>query len=369
MERRWVDFDGWSIILAGLLILGGLLAILSATIQSRELYYFRRQLMWVGIGFIVFLLFLIVSYEKWLRWSIFFYIMSVGLLIATLFFGARISGSKSWLVFGPIHIQSSEFAKLAVSLFLARIIGDRSPDQFRKFRFSDFLLVTCITGLPAGLILLQPDFGSALTFIAPCLVLWFLLRMPLKIWLSLFLLIALLFPLGWRHLKPYQRARIAVFLQKEGTNVRGPAYQVYQSKIALGSGGFWGKGFQKGSQTQLGFVPERHTDFIMTTIGEEWGFLGVFLVLVFFLLLFHRWTVIAEKTPDPAGKILVLIILSFWAFHFFINVGMVIGWAPVTGLPLPLVSYGGSFMLFCLSSLALVMNVYWFRHIMALRLS
>jgi len=361
---RWMDFDPVTWLIVVLLLAIGLATIYSATVDTRGTRYVYRQLLAIGLGLLAGAAFGLISYEKWLSWAPTLYAASIALLVGTLAFGHAVSGSKSWIGIGSFRLQSSEMAKLAVVLMWARIYGGRHAERLRTspFRLRDLGVTSAIAALPVGLILLQPDFGTALTFFFPLAVLWFLLRMPLRYWLVLGLAALMAVPIGWSLLKPYQKARVLTFLKSEAIDPQGSGYQVLQSKIALGSGGFWGKGFRQGSQAQLGFVPARHTDFILASLGEEWGFIGIVLVFLLFMALFARWFTLAGRTPDPAGQLIIALVLAFWVFHFGVNAGMAIGWFPVTGLPLPLVSYGGSFLLFCLSSVGLVLNVYWRRH-------
>lgn len=368
MRRRFMDLDKWTPVIIFLLIIIGCLAIYSATFQSKGHFYIKRQIIGICVGLIAFLITLIVNYERWLALAPYIYGFSIFILILTLFIGKRISGSKSWLVFGPLQFQSAELAKIAVALMWSRVIGGRPPERLMQFRLSDFFLSSGLAFVPMVLILMQPDFGTALTFIFPLIIVWMLMRMPLRYWVVVACLIIIVAPVGWRILKPYQKARLMVFLQDEPVDTRGPGYQVYQSKIALGSGGLFGKGFKQGSQTQLGFVPERHTDFVMTTLGEEWGFIGVAVVLFLFILLYYRWFDMALEVTDTSGQMLIATLSGFWIFHTLINTGMVIGWAPVTGLPIPLISYGGSFMLFCMASAGMIMNVYWVRNLIQMKL-
>ncbi|MCS7313040.1 MAG: rod shape-determining protein RodA [Acidobacteria bacterium] len=367
---RWMDFDPVTWLIVVLLLAIGLTTIYSTTVDARGGRYVYRQLLAIGLGLLASAAFGLISYEKWLAWAPTLYVGSMALLIGTLIFGHAVSGSKSWLVAGPFRLQPSEIAKLAVILMWARIYGGRHAERLRTHRFSlrDLLSTSAVAALPIGLILLQPDFGTALTFLFPLAVLWFFLRMPWRYWLVLGWVGLMAMPVGWSMLKPYQKARVLTFLKSEAIDPRGAGYQVLQSKIALGAGGFWGKGFRQGSQAQLGFVPERHTDFVLASFGEEWGFVGIVLIFLLYMGLLARWFTLAGRTPDPAGQMLIALVLAFWIFHFGINAGMVIGWFPVTGLPLPLVSYGGSFLLFCLSSVGLVLNVYWRRHEVAARL-
>lgn len=368
LRRRWIDFDPWTPFFTVLLLVAGLVTIYSATYGSRGMKYIHHHLISMAIGLVILITTAVINYEWLLTIAPYFYASSLALLVITLVFGKTISGSRSWISLGSISLQTAEVAKIAVALMWARIFGGRTPQRLRHFTFGDFITSSAISSIPMVLILLQPDFGTVLTFIPPLILMWLLLRMPWKYWVVLIFAMSVLIPVGWSHLKPYQKARILVFAQEEKMDPKGPAYQVFQSKIAIGAGGLLGKGFQKGSQTQLGFVPERHTDFVLTTLGEEWGFAGISIILCLYAFLFYRWLDMASQTYDLSGQMLIIVFLGFWCCHVIINAGMVIGWAPVTGLPLPLISYGGSFLLFCMASTGIIMNVYWLRRIIQMKL-
>jgi len=213
-----------------------------------------------------------------------------------------------------------------------------------------------LTGLPLVLILLQPDLGTALVLVPVTVVGAFLAGIQWKHAVALLVLAALMLPIGWHVLKPYQKERIETFLRPE-EDPRGSGYQILQSKIAVGSGGFWGKGIGRGSQNQGGFVPVRYSDFIMAALAEELGFAGVLVTLLLFMALLLRLVQNAQRANDRAGMFLVMGVAAVLGFHLFVNVAMVIGYMPVTGIPLPLLSYGGSATLFVFLALGLVMNV------------
>jgi rod shape determining protein RodA len=213
-----------------------------------------------------------------------------------------------------------------------------------------------LTAVPIGLILLQPDLGTAMVLIPVVAVGAYLAGIQWKHAAVMVLAAALMVPIGWHHLKPYQKERVSTFLRPE-EDPKGSGYQILQSKIAVGSGGFWGKGLGHGSQNQLGFVPVRYSDFILAALAEELGFAGVFVTLVLYTALLLRLIQNAQHAKDRAGMFLVMGVAAILGFHVLVNVAMVIGFMPVTGIPLPLMSYGGSAMLFVFLALGLVMNV------------
>ena len=349
------DLDLWTVGMVCALMAIGFFTIYSTTFRSHGWYYVMRQGVAVLIGIGLAVVGIAVPYRKWIAWGPSIYGLSLLLLGITLAVGHPVAGSRSWLSIGPFHLQTAEVAKIGVILLLTRFYGGR-PGSIHRFHPTDLGIPLLIVGAPAVLVLLQPDVGTMLTFAVCPVVVWWLLRMPARYWLALMMAVLVAVPMGWSVLKPYQRARVLAFLRSEQYDPKGVGYQVVQSKIALGSGGFWGKGYLRGMHTQLGFVPERHTDFVITSLGEEWGFMGILAVFLLYMGLFSRWLTIAAQHPDPAAQMLIAIVTAFWGFHVVINTGMAIGWAPVTGLPLPLVSYGGSFMLCCLTTVGWIEN-------------
>jgi len=257
---------------------------------------------------------------------------------------------------GGQNLQVSELMKLIIIIVLARYFAEMRTD---RLTLADYAKIAVLTAIPAGLILVQPDLGTALVLIPVAVVGAFLAGIEWRHAAVGLLVVALLIPIGWnmrRHLKPYQQQRIQTFLHPE-ENPRGAGYQILQSEIAVGAGGFWGKGFGKGSQNQLGFVPVRYSDFILAALAEEQGFVGVCVVLLLYLGLILRLTDNAQKAKDKAGMYVVMGVTAILGFHVLVNASMVIGYMPVTGIPLPLMSYGGSSTAFVFLALGLVMNV------------
>lgn len=347
----------------------------------------RRQLIWLGISIVALALVMRVQ-VKWFEWAaVPLYVIAIATLVLTLFIGTgagTAQGTKSWLRFGAFSVQPAQFANLATILMLGRIMGGwRETPQSLSALWKPIVVVV----LPLVLVLLQPDLGTALVFGAVLLatLFWagtpagmmFMLLSPL---LALFLamqswlfsaymigLIAFLYfyrvylwegtlvavanlaagtiavPL-WNSLEPYQKARFQVFLDPM-VDPRGAGWNVIQSRVAIGSGGLFGKGFTEGTQKRLAFLPEQHTDFIFSVIGEEWGFIGTTLVLVAFGMILWRLVRIAERVADPFAGIVVFGIFGAWFAHIIVNIGMTVGVMPVTGIPLPFLSYGGSFLL------------------------
>jgi rod shape determining protein RodA len=285
------------------------------------------------------------------------YAFGVATLLIVLAIGKSQFGARRWVSLGGgPNFQVSEFMKLIIIIVLARFFAEVRTDHLS---IRDLVKVALLTGIPVGLILIQPDLGTAMVLVPVAAVGAFLAGIEWKHAAVGLVLIALLIPVGWNmrhHLKPYQQQRIETFLHPE-ENPRSAGYQVLQSEIAVGSGGFWGKGFGKGSQNQLGFVPVRYSDFILAALAEEQGFIGVCLVLLLYLGLILRLVDNAQKAKDRAGMFIVMGVTAILGFHVLVNASMVIGYMPVTGIPLPLMSYGGSATAFVFLALGLVMNV------------
>jgi len=242
---------------------------------------------------------------------------------------------------------------LIIIIVIARFFAEVRTDELS---LQDLIKAGLIVGLPLGLILKQPDLGTALVLVPLLVVGAFLAGLQWKHAAAIALIGLLMLPVAWRVLKPYQRERVTSFLHPE-EDAKGSGYQVLQSKIAVGSGGFWGKGFGNGTQNQLGYIPVRYSDFIMSAWAEEQGFKGVLLALGLYMALLLRLVQNAQRAKDRAGMFLVMGVAAALGFHVLVNVAMVIGAMPVTGIPLPLMSYGGSATLFVFLAIGLVMNV------------
>jgi rod shape determining protein RodA len=352
-ERKTRDFD-FLLLLIALSIAGlGVLEIYSATHNNNLAGMHLRQLGWVGLGVVMMLVISRIDYHAILDQAPLFYLGGLAALVAVLFIGDVRFGARRWLSVGGMPFQVSELVKLIIIVTLARFFSEVRTD---RLSLADLIKAGALTAVPVGLILLQPDLGTALVLVPVLAVGAFLAGIQWKHMVAIGLLGVLLLPAGWFILKPYQKERIETFLNPEGSP-RGPGYQVLQSKIAVGSGGFWGKGIGKGSQNQLGFVPVRWSDFILAALAEELGFAGVFLTLTLYMALLLRLVRTAQVAADRAGMFLVMGVAAVLGFHVLVNVAMVIGFMPVTGIPLPLMSYGGSATVFMFMALGLTMNV------------
>ena len=344
----------WPIVfLTVLLTAVGLIAIYSASFRG-GIDYTSKQFFWFLLGLGVFFMTVAIGYRSFLNLSYLFYVLTIALLLWVLFLSEARSGAQRWIMLGSFAVQPSEFSKIATILTLANFLSGRSAVQKQKRT-----LITCLflVGLPAILVLKQPDLGSALVFTPVLIAMLFLWGIRIRYLISLFLMGAASLPFAWHVLKPYQQKRLLVFLNPSIDPI-GASYTVIQSKIAVGSGGLLGKGWLQGTQTQLDFVPEHHTDFIFSVIGEEFGFLGAFFLLFLFGLLIVYAFRVMDHTTDFRGRLLALGIAMAFSFQIFVNVGMTIGLAPITGLPLPFISYGGSALVANFFAFGLLASIY-----------
>ena len=323
-----------------------ILAVFSlTTLFSIDSFYFYRQLIWFGIGIVVILLGSQLNWQwfftqNWFRYG--FYWVAIALLIIPFLQPGRIRGTKSWIVMGNLQFEPSELAKIALIFVLAGLFSRRYLAAWRgKNIFTSFLYML----VPFGIVALQPDLGSALVLAGIWVSFLLLSGINKKRFFIGILILLLLSALMWAYfLKPYQKDRITTFVFPESDPL-GASYNVIQSKITIGSAGFWGKGFKSGTQVQLGFLPEAHTDFIFAAFVEEWGIFGGIILLLTYVLLIVRITIIGLKTRRNDLKFLVLGTGLIFLIHFFINIGSNLGIVPVIGISLPFLSYGGSNLL------------------------
>ena len=352
-KRFWKEFDLFLLLVALLLCVIGLIEIYSSTLNMESESYFLRQLAWVGIGICVMIVVAALDYRDLGENVILIYGGVVLLLVGVLIFGHSVSGARSWFKIGTFGLQPSELTKLVVAVALARYLAGR---QQRYLTLKQIGAAVAICGLPVILVALQPDLGTALTFV-PILAFGLFVRGVRPAFLiSGFLILIMLLPLSWFVMLDHQKDRILTFVQPDRDPL-GTGYQVIQSKIAVGSGGLWGKGLFEGSQNQLGFLPTRHTDFIFSVVAEELGFVGVSMTLALLLVLVFRSLALAMTPRDTFGLFLVIGVVGMFVGHIVINVGMVIGFLPSTGIPLPFLSYGGSSVLTAFMALGLIASV------------
>jgi len=354
-KQRLIKNLDYSILVCILcLITMGCLAVYSATCTGGGTTFVSKQVTWIVLGFVMFFVFMLVDYKTLLKLAPVFYIGAILLLASLFVFGKSRSGSTSWLAVGGFSLQPSEFAKVVLIIALTKYLV---WDYEKRRTFFYIVKALIIAGIPLALILKQPDLGTALVFIPIIFAMLFVAGARPRYLMTLIILGILALPLMFMFLKEYQKARLLVFINPD-IDPLGAGYNIIQSKIAIGSGGMFGKGWLLGTQNRLAFLPERHTDFIFSVIGEEFGLLGgTFLLLLFVIILVASFKT-AGQARDLSGRLLVTGVIVYIATHLIINVGMTIGIMPITGLPLPLISYGGSSMIATMAALALVENVH-----------
>ncbi|HHX73601.1 MAG TPA: rod shape-determining protein RodA, partial [Firmicutes bacterium] len=357
-ERRlWRNFD-WLLLLTVLAIVGiSLIIIASTTINATAdpLYFVKRQAIRFAVGFFVMLFILSIDYTYFYRFAPYIYLANIGLLLLVLFVGRDSGGAQRWIDLKVFELQPSEFAKLGIIISLARHLAAQEGN-FESFysSFPAFLHVA----VPIILIFKQPDLGTSLVFLVILFGMLFMAGANFKHLLTYIVMGAAVgLPLLWFNLKEYQRMRLIIFLDpyKDPLN---DGYQIIQSLIAVGSGGIHGKGlFAQGTQNYLGFLLEQHTDFIFSAFAEGAGFIGAVILLLLFMFLILRIIRLASQAKDSFGMLVCIGVATMMTFHVLVNVGMTIGMMPVTGLPLPFMSYGGSSLLMNMMAIGIVLNI------------
>ncbi len=353
-KRFWQNFD-WSLLGAALLLsIISLTEIYSSTMNEPSENYFLRQGAWVLVGILAAFIVAAIDYHALSEHIPWLYILAVGVLVYTLALGRAVAGSKSWIVLGPITFQPSEPIKMVVVVALARYLSELRSSRYMTF--GQIIKAAFICLLPMSLVALQGDLGTALTYLPLIAIGLFIRGIRPAALVALVLAFVLVLPASWFFLKDYQKERILTFAQPDRDPL-GKGYQVNQSKIAIGSGGLLGKGLFNGTQNQLGFLPTRHTDFIFSVVGEELGFVGVIVTLGLLAFIIFRSVYNAQTARDNLGLFIVMGVVGTYFFHLVVNVGMVIGFMPTTGIPLPFLSYGGSSVLTAFIALGLVICV------------
>ena len=357
MRRFFKDFD-W--ILLGLVLLLSVISVFeiySATLHTKFVGFHKSQMVYLSVGLVLMFVMARVSYHWLLEFAYWAYGVSIAALLAVLLVGTKVLGARRWIKLpGGLHFQPSEWVKLILILVVARYFWNLAG---RKLTVKDILKAFALVGVPMLLVLKQPDLGTALTY-TPILICGLLLGgLRWKQALAFVLAFGMIFSGLWfsgKLLKPYQKARLTSFMNPDN-DPRGSGYQIRQSLIAVGSGGLWGKGATKGTQTQGDFLPIPYTDFIFAAFCEEHGFVGAAFVLGLYFFILMRLIQNAQTASDLPGSFIVMGVAAVMLFQIAVNVGMVIGLMPVTGIPLPLMSYGGSSVLFTFLALGMVMNV------------
>lgn len=365
-SQRWFSNLPWGMVgLVLLIALVGLTAVYSATYTAKgPSVLFTKQLIWVSIGLFVMFLALIPNYHTIGRYAYILYLVSIVLLILVMAFGKTGMGAQRWLSIAGFAFQPSELAKLAITLALARYFAE-DPKQ-GGYDLKDLAIPGIMVLVPLLLVLKQPDLGTAMMLLMTASLIVIIAGIHFRSIVIVLVVGALLAsamffisPVRdkiWGSLKPYQQNRIRAFIDPSSDRL-GSGYHANQSKIAVGSGQLIGKGFQKGTQSQMAFLPERHTDFIFAVIAEEHGFFGASALLMLYLILLLIGVDAARNAKDRLGVLMAGGIVSMISLYVFINVGMAVGIVPVVGVPLPLVSYGGTSIITTFLALGILLNI------------
>jgi rod shape determining protein RodA len=352
LSRRDID---WTLLLITLLICGvGVLQIYSATRDTSWQDAWWKQVLYVFAGLLLMWIIMVVDYHALLHHVPLMYLLSVLALGGTFLIGKQVFGSRRWIpLAGGFHLQVSEFVKLVIILLVARYLTELKKEEIE---IKEMLKLAGLIVIPTALVMKQPDLGTSLTYLAILVVGAFLGGLRWKYVAAIAIVTVLVLPVTYSFLKPYQKARLVSFMDPE-RDPQGTGYQLIQSQIAVGAGGMFGKGPLKGTQTQLRFLPVPHTDFIFSAFSEEHGFVGVIMVLSLYFVMIMRIVQNAQTAPDRAGMYICMGVGALLLFHMLVNVGMVVGRMPVTGIPLPFMSAGGSNLWSNFLALGLVNNV------------
>ncbi|MGK5087380.1 rod shape-determining protein RodA [Bdellovibrionota bacterium FG-2] len=347
----------WNLLILEVLLFGiGIFNLISATgVQDKSLGLYKNQLLWFGVGLGMTGLVLLLHYSFFSRTAYVIYFANLLLLVAVLVAGKSTLGAKRWVGFGAFRVQPSEFMKLALVICLAKYFEtDRTVGGYR---LKDLLLPAILVILPAGLIMLQPDLGTALVIILTSGTMMLFLKLHPKTLMILVVCAGIALPAAYKWgMKPYQRQRLVSFLDP-AADPRGSGYNSKQSRIAVGSGQLFGKGYRKGTQSQLNFLPEHHTDFIFSVYAEEHGFVGCFILLALYLAFLLNGLSVGYQSNDKFALLLALGIVTIFFWQIFINIGMVMGILPIVGVPLPFLSYGGSSLVTSILGVAILTNI------------
>ncbi len=317
-----------------------------------DLDIFYKEIIWVVIAWVILIIFSLVNYRIWFDFAYVFYVINILLLLAVDLFGRRALGAQRWLNVGGFNFQPSELSKLITIFLLARFFVHDVNKGFIKGALVPFTLVM----FNVILIAKQPDLGTALILIFLFFLMGFASANKKRYFVAMIIAALLISPFVWNHMKDYQKKRLIVFLNPNAEPL-GAGYTIIQSKIAIGSGKFFGKGFLSGTQNQFNFLPERHTDFIFTVIAEEWGFIGCFFLFLIYITVINNISRVAKYQKDNFARFVILGTAFLFFLHVFINIGMTLGILPVVGVPLLFVSYGGTHLLVSFMLLGIFFNI------------
>ena len=365
-EKSFFQKIDWTFVVLILCLHGlGLINLYSAThcpLDRAVNGLFLNQMIWLGAGWLFFFALTVFDYSIVNRVAYLVYFINIIALLYVTFYGKVALGAQRWIDLGSFHYQPSETMKLAIVVVMAKQLS-RYSVHGRGLGFRQLAMPAVLLLIPFALVVEQPDLGTAMMLTAIAVSMVIFCKVKKSIILGALIAVIIALPVAWKYvLHDYQRNRILTFLSPNN-DPRGTGYNSIQSRIAVGSGQFFGKGYQNGTQSQLEFLPERHTDFIFSVLSEEWGFVGSVLTIGLFCALFYSIVRIASGARDKFGALLCVGVLCYIFWHMFVNIGMVIGLLPIVGVPLPLVSYGGSSMLTTMTGLGLISSIAYRRYI------
>ncbi|MGK7345989.1 MAG: rod shape-determining protein RodA [Candidatus Nitrospinota bacterium M3_3B_026] len=356
-RRRWRDFDFALLGVTVLLLAAGVAAVYSANLQSDSAFLknlYARQLYWIAFCLIAVVPVLLLDYHSIERMAYPLYFTGLGLLIMVEIIGREGGGAQRWLSFGGFNVQPSEIMKILVIILLARILDER--DDTSDMGLKDLVKPALVAAVPFVMVAKQPDLGTATVYLAIFAGMALMTGVERRALGYITASAALILPVSWLMLKPYQKNRILTLLNPEADPM-GQGYHIIQSKIAVGSGGLWGKGIFEGTQSKLNFLPEKHTDFIFSVVAEEVGLIGSLILIALFYFLILRILDVSINARDKFGSLAAVGVGVMMSFNFLYNIGMTLGLFPIVGIPLPFISYGGSSLLTNLVGVGLVLNV------------
>ncbi len=358
-DRRLIEnFDWGFLVLICLISIVGLVILYSALTAGHDAgtvhILFKKQIIWMGLGFVIMMICTVIDFRELDKLHLFFYFLSVGLLVSVLVFGQLGGGSRRWLVLGFVRLQPSELMKIALIISLASVYSTSISQSGLNFRKLIKPVILCL--IPFFLIVDQPDLGTGLLLLLIAGTITLFVKLERRVLIILSAIGFSIIPMVWFLLKDYQKSRILTFLNPDRDPL-GAGYHIIQSKIAIGSGMLSGKGFLKGTQNALSFLPEQHTDFIISVLAEEWGLVGCTALLLLYGFLLFWGLNIAYNCRNLFGSILAFGISAMIFWQIFINIGMVMGLMPVVGVPLPLVSYGGSSVVTNMLGFGILLNI------------
>jgi len=355
-EEEFKRFN-WTLLILQLIIFAiGIWNLISATaVEDKSQGLYKTQLLWFGLGLGITAVILLIHYSVLSRLAYVIYFANLLLLVLVLFMGRSTLGAKRWISFGGFGLQPSEFMKVSMVICLAKYF--ETDRVVGGYGFKDLLLPTMLVAIPSLLIMMQPDLGTAMIILFTYASMILFIKIQRKTLIAIIAVCVIAAPLAYKFaLKPYQRQRIISFIDPT-SDPKGSGYNSIQSMIAVGSGKLVGKGYKKGTQSQLNFLPEHHTDFIFSVFSEERGFVGSIILLVLYLTFMLNGLSIAYQSNDKFAMLMCIGLLTIFFWHVTVNLGMVMGILPIVGVPLPLMSYGGSSLITCMIIVAILTNV------------